>query len=121
MDYLIALLCIFAWIEGTVVADEAIFRWERRNLSRADRFHVSKPEPPEYIDEDELFVISNDTDGIVFEGTPGAVYDWLQIYQGMASLDVFNRGTAKTVRASYFKAKYIEEGHHGHHLRGQLR
>jgi hypothetical protein len=105
MDYLIVLG--FAAILTVIASDEIWYRWERRNLPRANRFHVTKP-TLEYLDDDELFVISNDTDEVVFSGSPGAVYDWLQIYQGVSSLDVFNRGTAKKVRASQFKAAYVD-------------
>ena len=111
MDYLIGTkwpLWVLGFVALVVIADEIWFRWERRNVARANRHHVYKPEPPEFIDEDELCVISNDTDEVVFEGSPAAVYDWLQIYQGTTTLDVYNRGTVKTVTAAYFKSKYID-------------
>lgn len=112
MDYLIGDYWPL-WVLGTiavlVIGDEIWFRWERRKVAVANRRHIVKYTPPEFIDEDELCVISNDTDEVVFEGSPAAVYDWLQTYQGTSTFDIYNRGTVKTVTTAYFKSKYIHE------------
>lgn len=111
MDYLIGIewpLWVLGFIALVVIGDEIWFRYERRNVARANRFHVQKPKPPEFIDDDELYVISTDTDEILCKGTPAAVYDWLMIYQGVSSLDVYNQDTGKLVSSAYFKSKYID-------------
>lgn len=111
MDYLIGndwSLWVIGFVVLIVIADDIWYRWEKRKLPRANRHHVQKMEPPEFIDEDELYVISNDTDEVVFTGSPAAVYDWLQIYMGATSFDIHNRGTVKTVTDEYFKTKYVE-------------
>lgn len=111
MDYLIGAdwpLWVLGLIAVVVIGDEIWFRYERRNVALANRHHITKYEPPEFIDEDELCVISNDTDEVVFTGCPAAVYDWLQIYQGTSTFDIYNRGTVKTVTAAYFKSKYVD-------------
>jgi hypothetical protein len=111
MDYLIGAkwpLWVLGFVALVVIADEIWFRWERRNVALANRHHVYKPEPPEFIDQDELYVISTDTDEVVCKGTPAAVYDWLMIYQGPSPLDVYNQDTGKLVTSAYFKSKYVE-------------
>lgn len=91
MDYLIGVVWPL-WVLGLI----------------ANRHHITKHEPPEFIEEDELCVISNDTDEVVFTGCPAAVYDWLQIYQGTSAFDVYDWNTRKTVTSSYFKSKYVD-------------
>jgi hypothetical protein len=111
MDYLIGIEWPW-WVLGLIavvmIGDEIWFRYERRNVALANRYHITKHEPPEFIDEDDLCVISNDTDEVVFTGRPPAVWDWLKIYQGTSSLDVYNQDTGKLVTSAYFKSKYVE-------------
>lgn len=111
MDYLIGAnwpLWVLGLIAMVMIGDEIWFRWERRNVALANRHHIQKYEPPEFNDGDSLDVISNDTDEVVFTGSPAAVYDWLRIYKGMGTFDIYNHDTIKTVTAAYFKSKYVE-------------
>lgn len=109
MDYLIGAewpLWVLGFIAVVVIVDEIWFRYERRKVALANRHHVVKYTPPEFIDDDEICVISNDTDEVVFEGTAAAVYDWLQIYRRSESLDVYNVSTGKRVTRAAFMSKY---------------
>lgn len=111
MDYLIGAewpLWVLGVIALVVVVDEIWFRWERRNVALANRHHIVKYAPPEFAEDDELCVISNDTDEVVFEGSPAAAYDWVQIYHRSESLDVYNVSTGKRVSRAAFMFKYVE-------------
>lgn len=112
MDYLIFhwdwALGIFLFLMLAVAVDELWFRMERRRIARANLIRVMEREKlPDYIDEDELSVISNDTDEVVFQGTPPEVYGFLMVNLRYGSYDIYNRGTAKKNTSAYFLSKYI--------------
>lgn len=92
--------------------DEACFRVARfrnhRQNQKRDRIEEGQ-KVPEYLNVDELWVISNDTDEVVYDGTPDEVYDWILRSRGVSSYDVYNLGTGKRVTSGKFLAKFVEE------------